>query len=56
MTLNLEDLSHALLDAAKSAGADRADAICLKGTSVSIDVRNGALEQAERSELSLIHI
>jgi PmbA protein len=50
MTLNLEDLSHALLDAAKSAGADSADAICLKGTSVSIDVRNGALEQAERSE------
>ena len=50
MTLNLEDLSHALLKAAKTAGADSADAICLKGTSVSIDVRQGALEQAERSE------
>lgn len=50
MTLNLQDLTHALLDAAKTAGADSADAISLKGTSVSIDVRKGALEQAERSE------
>ncbi|MEL7099286.1 MAG: TldD/PmbA family protein [Pseudomonadota bacterium] len=46
----LETLSHALLDAARGAGADAADAMALRGTSVSVDVRAGALEQAERSE------
>ena len=50
MTQKLNDLTHALLEAATKAGADSADAMALKGTSVSIDVRNGALEQAERSE------
>lgn len=50
MTQKLEDLTQALLTAAQKAGADSADAIALKGTSVSIDVRKGALEQAERSE------
>ncbi len=50
MTQKLEDLTQALLSAAQKAGADSADAIALKGTSVSIDVRKGALEQAERSE------
>jgi PmbA protein len=50
MSQNLEDLTQSLLDAARKAGADTADAIALKGTSVSIDVRNGVLEQAERSE------
>ena len=50
MTQSLADLTQAMLDAAKRAGADRADAIAVDGTSVSIDVRGGALEQAERSE------
>lgn len=50
MTQKLEDLTDALLNAALSAGAESADAIALKGTSVSIGVRKGALEQAERSE------
>jgi len=50
MTRSLEDLTHALLAAAGKAGADAADAIAIDGTSVSIDVRTGALEQAERSE------
>ena len=50
MTADLETLSEALLDAARAAGADAADAIAMRGTSVSIDVRNGGLEQAERSE------
>ena len=50
MTQSLETLTEALLDAAKSAGADAADAIAVDGTSVSIDVLNGALEHAERSE------
>ena len=50
MTHSLDALTHALIDAARKAGADAADAIAVTGTSVSIDVRNGALEQAERSE------
>ena len=50
MTQSLADLTQAMLDAAKRAGADRADAIAVDGTSVSIDVRGRALEQAERSE------
>lgn len=50
MTHSLSDLTQQLLDAARSAGADAADAIAVDGTSVSIAVRAGSLEQAERSE------
>ncbi len=50
MTQPLPDLTQQLLDAARKAGADTADAIAVDGTSVSINVRAGALEQAERSE------
>lgn len=50
MTPNLADLSHALLDAARKAGVDTADALAVSGTAVSIEIRKGALEQAERSE------
>lgn len=50
MTDTLSNLSHRLIDAALKAGADAADAMTLEGTSISIDVRDGALEQAERSE------
>ncbi len=50
MTQSLAELSQALLKAAKDAGADAADAMAVAGTSVNIDVRNGVLEQAERSE------
>ncbi len=46
----LAGLTAALLVAARKAGAEAADAMAVDGTSVSIDVRNGALEQAERSE------
>lgn len=46
----LSDLTSALLEAARRAGSDAADAIAIDGTSVSIDVLNGALESAERSE------
>lgn len=46
----LAPLAAALLDAATRAGADAADALVVDGTSVSIGVLNGALEQAERSE------
>ena len=50
MSDTLEKLTQAMLDAAKKAGADAADAMAVQGTSISIDVRGGALEQAERSE------
>lgn len=50
MNQSLESFTASLLEAAKLAGADAADAIAINGTSVSIDVLNGALESAERSE------
>lgn len=50
MTRSLADLTDQLLTAARKAGADRADALAVDGTSINIDVRNGVLEQAERSE------
>jgi PmbA protein len=50
MTQTPETLAHALLDAARKAGADAADAIAVQGTSLSIDVLNGTLEHAERAD------
>ena len=50
MTQDPARLAHALIDAAQKAGADAADALATSGRSVSIDVLDGALEQAERSE------
>ncbi|MFU8823546.1 TldD/PmbA family protein [Yoonia sp.] len=48
--MTLSDLTHQLIEIARKAGADGADAIAVDGTSVSIDVRGGVLEHAERSE------
>ena len=50
MTQSLDDLGQQLLDAAKSAGASAADALAVDGISHSIEVRDGQLEHAERSE------
>lgn len=50
MADNLENLTAALLNAASKAGAEAADAVAMHGQSVTIDVRAGALEQAERAE------
>lgn len=50
MTDQLDRLTQQLLDAARKAGADQADALAVDGTSVSIDVLQGKLEHAERSE------
>jgi PmbA protein len=50
MDADLPALTAALLDAARRAGADAADAMAVAGTSTAIDVRFGRLEQAERSE------
>ena len=50
MTQTLSDLTQQLIEAAKAAGADSADAVAIAGTSVTIDVREGKLEEAQRSE------
>ncbi|MFY2823109.1 TldD/PmbA family protein [Ruegeria sp. MALMAid1280] len=50
MTRTPKEISQSLLDAARTAGADAADAIVIDGSSVSVEVRGGALEHAERSE------
>ena len=50
MTRTPEEISHQLLDIARKAGAEAADAIVLDGSSVSVEVRSGALEHAERAE------
>ncbi len=50
MPHDLQGLTAALLDRARAAGAEAADAIAVIGDSLSIEVRDGALEKAERSE------
>jgi len=50
MTQALDQITEALLDAARKAGADGADALAMNGRSVTIDMRGGTLEQAERAE------
>ena len=50
MKKSLVDLGQQLLEAAKRAGADACDAMVVDGVSHSIEVRGGALEQAERAE------
>ncbi len=50
MAADLEALTGRLLAAARAAGAEAADALAVAGDSLSVEVRGGALEQAERSE------
>lgn len=50
MSQPLDALTKSLLLAAGKAGADAADAKAVRATSVSVDVRGGLLEQAERAE------
>ncbi len=50
MAENLEKLTDALLAAARREGADQADALAVSAESISIEVLDGALEHAERSE------
>ncbi|MEM9318096.1 MAG: metallopeptidase TldD-related protein [Pseudomonadota bacterium] len=54
MSADLPALTDALLSAAKSAGADAADAIAVTAQSVSVDVLEGALESAESAEATEI--
>jgi PmbA protein len=46
----LTALAERLVAAARRAGADAADAIATRGVSVSVEVREGAVEESERSE------
>lgn len=50
MTLPLADLTQAMLSAARAAGAQAADAVAIRSTSVSIDVRGARLDEAQRAE------
>ncbi|MBT0957941.1 TldD/PmbA family protein [Alphaproteobacteria bacterium KMM 3653] len=50
MSQQLSDLTAALLEAARRAGAQDADAIAVQGASLSIDLAGGKLEKAERQE------
>jgi PmbA protein len=46
----LTDLAQRLVAAAKRAGADAADAIAVRGATLSVDVRDGAVEESQRAE------
>jgi PmbA protein len=46
----LEDLTAALLAAARRAGAGAADALAVQGASLSVEIRQGRLEEAQRAE------
>ena len=46
----LTDLADRLVAAAKRHGADAADAVALRSVSLSVDVRDGAIEESQRSE------
>ncbi|MEM1386337.1 MAG: metallopeptidase TldD-related protein [Pseudomonadota bacterium] len=50
MVQPIPDITEHLLVAARRAGADAADAIAMAGTKLTIDVREGALEEAGRAE------
>jgi PmbA protein len=47
---DLTDLAERLVSAARRAGADQADALAVRAVSLSIEVRDGAVEESERSE------
>jgi PmbA protein len=47
---DLSDLAERLVGAAKRAGADQADAIAVRSVSLSVDVRDGDVEESQRSE------
>jgi len=47
---DLADLAERLVSAARRAGADQADAIAVRSVSLSVDVRDGDIEESQRSE------
>ena len=47
---DLTQLAERLVAAARRAGADQADALAVRSISLSVEVRDGAVEESERSE------
>jgi PmbA protein len=47
---DLTDLAERLVAAAQRAGADQADALAVRAVSLAVEVRDGAVEESERSE------
>ena len=47
---SLRDLAEQLVEAAKKAGADAADAVAVRGVSQGVEIRDGKVEESERSE------
>ncbi len=47
---DLTNLAERLVSAARRAGADQADAIAVRSVSLSVDVRDGEVEESQRSE------
>jgi PmbA protein len=47
---DLADLAERLVAAARRAGADQADALAVRSISLAVEVRDGAIEESERSE------
>jgi len=47
---SLENLADRLVGAARRAGADAADAIAVRSVSLSVEVRDGGVEESQRSE------
>ena len=46
----LSDLAERLVAAARRAGADAADAVAVRGVSLSVELRDGAVEESQRAE------
>ncbi len=46
----LTDLAQRLVEAARKAGADAADAVAVRGVSQGVEIRDGRVEESERSE------
>jgi PmbA protein len=46
----LSDLAERLVGAARRAGADQADAVAVRSISLSVEVRDGAVEESQRAE------
>src|SRR4051812_28260751 len=46
----LNNLAERLVEAARRAGADSADAVAVRSVSLGVEVREGAVEASERSE------
>src|SRR5271170_7816562 len=47
---DLTDFAERLVTAARRAGADQADALAVRSVSLSVEVRDGAVEESQRSE------